>query len=186
MNTGFLVVGSVLWLGMAIFYFMLFRRFKLQGRTSLSRIYLTLGILMATPVLVAITDSLLAMTGAKLSYALAVIPVFLFPIALVPAILGFQAWLSVLVADLARRKGRSWEMFFLLSIFVGPLIMWIAVASLSPAPGILPQTSMASDSTSKVDPDVLDQISKLGELKIQGLITEEEFEIKKSHLLSRL
>jgi Short C-terminal domain len=38
----------------------------------------------------------------------------------------------------------------------------------------------------KSDPSIPDQIRQLGELRDQGLVTPEEFETKKTELLSRL
>jgi uncharacterized membrane protein len=91
-------------------------------------------------------------------------------------LLGF---VSVAVADMARKKGRSFTAFFFLSVFVSPLIMWIVAASIADASNVAPVVAKESQ-------DLTEQISKLGELLSRGLISEDEFQTKKSELLNRI
>ena len=44
----------------------------------------------------------------------------------------------------------------------------------------------AQPATASQAPDVMDQLKKLGELRDAGVLTDEEFEVKKAELLSRL
>lgn len=95
-------------------------------------------------------------------------------------ILGFAG----LVANMAKAKGRSWIAFFWLSVFFTPILMWIIAATITPIPGSKDYVPFAA--TVVTEPDSLEQIKKLGKLREQGLITDEEFEIKKRDLLNRL
>jgi hypothetical protein len=186
MDTILFIAGAVLWVVVGALYFVLYRRYKRAKRVALSRLFLVFGILLSIPVAIVVVESLLVAAGVKLSYGWAVIPVFLFPLDLGIVFTGIQVWLSVLVADLAKRKGRGWEVFFFLSVFVSPLLMWIIAVSLSPLAGSADDTTVGSVPTSPLAPDLVEQIKKLGELLDQGLITEQDFEAKKNDLLNRI
>lgn len=91
-----------------------------------------------------------------------------------------------LIADMAARKGRSWQAFFWLSLLVTPIVMLIIAASVSPLPGSVAYVAPVSTPSNSGSPDVAKEIEKLGSLKEQGLITKAEFEAKKKELLDRI
>jgi hypothetical protein len=97
--------------------------------------------------------------------------------------LGFAG----LIANMAHSKGRSWTAFFWLSLLFTPILMWIIAATVSPLPGskdYLPINGNIAIKSETLDP--VDQIKKLGKLREQGLLTEEEFLEKKTDLLTRI
>jgi uncharacterized membrane protein len=49
------------------------------------------------------------------------------PLLLVAVVITFLLWIAALIANQAALKGRSWQSFFILSIFF-PFIMWIVVS----------------------------------------------------------
>lgn len=89
--------------------------------------------------------------------------------------------LAIAIATTAEQKGRSFDAFFLLSIIFSPLIMGIIAISLSPS-----SANKSNVSTSITTPDVAEQIKKLNDLMAQGILTKEEFELKKKQLLERI
>ena len=92
--------------------------------------------------------------------------------------------LSALIADYAKKKGRSWIAFFWLSVIVGPIIMWIVAVAISPTSD---STSTSSSSTSAAqNSDSADQLKKLSDLYKEGILSKEEFESKKKELLDRI
>lgn len=111
------------------------------------------------------------------------------PFGLIGAYIGFFILLlgiNSLIADLAKSKGRSWAAFFWLSILFSPLIMWIIAATVSPLPGSAAYLAPVVATSNPGSPDIAKEIEKLGSLKVQGLITEAEFEAKKKELLDRI
>jgi hypothetical protein len=96
-------------------------------------------------------------------------------------------WISLPIATLAERKGRSWPLFFWLSALISPLIMIIIAAAISTQPN--PQSSSVTplgESEAKHVTSVPSQIQELGLLRDAGLLTDEEFSSKKTELLGRL
>ena len=90
-----------------------------------------------------------------------------------------------LVGNAATTKGRSWDAFFLLSVFVSPLIMGIIAASVSAtAEGVI--KNVKPDSPAASVSQVPDQLRQLMQMREQGLVSESEFEAKKAEILSRL
>ena len=90
--------------------------------------------------------------------------------------------LVALIADMAKRKGRSWAVFFWLALLFSPLIMWIIAASISPLPNseayVAPPANQQSGNV-----DSTEQLKKLAELREAGILTKAEFEAKKKELL---
>lgn len=108
-----------------------------------------------------------------LAFALTIISVFI-----------YWLTLSALIADYAKKKGRSWIAFFWLSVIVGPIIMWIVAVAISPTSD---STSTSSSSTSAAqNSDSADQLKKLSDLYKEGILSKEEFESKKKELLDRI
>lgn len=87
-----------------------------------------------------------------------------------------------LIADMAARKGRSWQAFFWLSLLVTPLVMLIIAASISPQAGSAAYVAPTQSGT----PDSAEQLKKLAELRDEGILTKAEFEAKKKELLDRI
>lgn len=125
-----------------------------------------------------------------LPFGLLAIGGFGFEWALVVSALGLVILifgLCGLIADMAKGKGRSWAAFFWLSILFTPILMWIIAATISPLPGS--ETYRPIDVAANIprsEPDHAQQISALGALKDQGLITADEFENKKKEILERM
>ena len=90
------------------------------------------------------------------------------------------------IADKAEKKGRSWEAFFWLSMLFSPILMLIIVELISPLPSSVAHSSSESAARASFSPDLMDQIKKLGDLRDQGLITDQDFEAKKNELLNRI
>ena len=101
-------------------------------------------------------------------------------------ILIVQFFIARAIANLAKRKGRSWAAFFWLSFLVSPIIMWIIAATISPIAGSATYVDPVSAPSSPGSVDIAKEIEKLGSLKEQGLITKAEFEAKKKELLDRI
>lgn len=96
--------------------------------------------------------------------------------------------LGIAIGQAAQDKGRSFQVFFLLSLLLSPVVMGIIVASVSPLPGskkYQPHQFQAADSNNSTD-SLTDEIERLGELKAKGLISQEEFDAKKTELLKRI
>jgi drug/metabolite transporter (DMT)-like permease len=89
--------------------------------------------------------------------------------------------LSGLIADVAKSKGRSWAAFFWMSSLISPLIIWIIVSAMSPAPAVQPFGNQANFN----DP-VAAKLTELQALLDRGLISRSEFEQKRAELLSRI
>jgi hypothetical protein len=64
--------------------------------------------------------------------------------------------------------------------------MWIIVEAISPLPGSVAYSSPELVTRVSVAPDLTEQIKKLGDLRDQGLITDQDFEAKKNELLNRI
>lgn len=101
--------------------------------------------------------------------------------------------LCSLVAQAAERKGRSHQAWFWIAFGFGVVVPAVIVAIIAPlqeqrasigpgsrdASGQIPTASTASDeATSKAD-----AIKKLAELRDQGILTDEEFNIEKAKVL---
>lgn len=91
------------------------------------------------------------------------------------------ALLSAMVADSAELSNRSWLSFFWLSLLISPLVTWLVVAALKPE-----STQNQIDLTADQNQPPLEQIEKLGSLLRQGLISQEEFDKKKTSLLDEV
>ena len=80
--------------------------------------------------------------------------------------------LSTLIADTAKRKGRSWAAFFWLSVLVSPVIMGIIVASLGQRSELdFPE----SGKPTKDERSLESRLMELQELKDKGLLSDNEF-----------
>lgn len=110
------------------------------------------------------------------------------PIAIIFLVSLFVLYVSLfgLIADMAAKKGRSWQAFFWLSLLVTPIVMLIIAASVSPLPGSAAYVAPVPTPSNPGSPDIAQEIEKLGSLKEQGLITKAEFEAKKKELLDRI
>lgn len=186
MDTSFFIASAIIWVVVGGLYFFLSSRYRRANRVVLSRLFLAFGILLALPVVLVIAFSLTLAAGIKLWSGLGVLPALLSAPAVGVLFTGIQVWLSVLIADLARRKGRGWELFFFLSVFVSPPIMWIIALSISPTSGSQGHNAPTQEVSTPLAQDLVEQIKKLGELKEQGLISDEDFENKKNDLLKRI
>jgi hypothetical protein len=98
------------------------------------------------------------------------------------AFLVLYVALVALIADMAKRKGRSWAVFFWLALLFSPLIMWIIAASISPQAGSAAYVAPPQSG----NPDSTEQLKKLAELRDEGILTKAEFESKKKDLLDRI
>lgn len=87
---------------------------------------------------------------------------------------------SILIADTAKRKGRSWAAFFWLSVLVSPIIMGIIVASLGQQSAPHPSES---SKPSKDDQSLEYRLLELNGLKDKGVVSEEEFAQAKKKIL---
>jgi len=90
----------------------------------------------------------------------------------------FNIIFAFVIAYAAQRKGRSWAAFFWLTILVGPIIMGIIVATISP---VRPTTVQVVNPNS----DISQKITELASMRDKGLLTEAEFESKKRELLDK-
>ena len=96
----------------------------------------------------------------------------------------------IVPAMIASGKGRSGMGFFLLSLFLSPLIGLIAALIASPAQK--PQTVIVNQSPGVVQPiphehiveDHVAVLERLSGLREKGIISEEEFITEKSKLLN--
>jgi hypothetical protein len=111
------------------------------------------------------------------------VPGWVFSVLTVVGLLLVVLSLASLIADLAEHKGRSWAAFFWLSVVLGPLIMSIVAASVSPFPD---SPGYVSPRVALDGPDAADQIKKLSDLQKEGIITKAEFAAKKKDLLDRM
>lgn len=185
-NNFFVVLSSIIWIGLAVLFITLSLRYRQANRTAFSRIFLSVGIAMAVPMVIALADSIWGMLGLKIATVMAVLPALLFPAVLLVAILGVNIWLSSLVADLAEKKGKGWQEYFLLSVFLSPLIIWIVVSSAGITSRDNQDLAQVSPSVQAVSSDLIEKVRKLTELKDLGLITQQEYELKKLELLASL
>ena len=96
--------------------------------------------------------------------------------------------LSVAIGETAEKKGRSFNGFWGLSIFISPVIMGIIVMTMAPLPGSagFVNSAAASVPETKSAADHADQIRKLSSLLESGILTQEEFDTKKKDLLNRI
>jgi hypothetical protein len=92
------------------------------------------------------------------------------------------ALIGLVIADIAERKGRSWDAFFWLSVLVSPILMWIIVATIKSDKQVVSHQA----ATSPVEVTVTSKLQELQNLLDSKLITEEEFEIKRKELLGRI
>ncbi len=103
---------------------------------------------------------------------------------------AISMWVSLPIAALAVRKGRSWPLFYWLSALVSPVIMLIIAAVISPPAdkgGVRESPSLGVPApTTSATVSVTVQIQELGLLRDQGLLTDEEFDAKKTELLNRI
>lgn len=79
---------------------------------------------------------------------------------------------SILIADTAKRKGRSWAAFFWLSVLVSPVIMGIIVASLGQPSDRGPGESREP---AKSEQSLESKLMELQNLKDKGLLSDNEF-----------
>lgn len=94
--------------------------------------------------------------------------------------------ISLLIANAAEAKGRSFIAFFMFSVLLSPIIMGIIVATIGPQSASSKTFTNPSSSIDKTGTDPAAQLKKLGSLRNEGLITAEEFEAKKKELLDRI
>ncbi len=129
----------------------------------------------------------LIFAGFVLTY-LSLFPAFMAVISLglglLLLIFSLFSLMGVSIANQASQKGRSWLAFFWLTILVGPLVMWIIAATISPLPN---ENTFANQPQSvNKNHDFAEQLIKLAELKEAGVLSQEEFDAKKSDLLDRI
>lgn len=96
--------------------------------------------------------------------------------------------LSLLIANSADKKGRSFWGFFWLTMIAGPIIMGIVVVAISP---ITPKRrsvvgSSRTQTSAQTLNDVPSQIERLAELRDKGILTDAEFDQKKQQLLDKI
>ena len=70
--------------------------------------------------------------------------------------------------------------------FFSCLLLWIVAFPVYLAKRNEYKQAAAVDTMSALEPDIPSQISKLAELRAQGILTEEEFQTKKRELLARM
>jgi LytS/YehU family sensor histidine kinase len=97
--------------------------------------------------------------------------------ALVLVALGVVGAIAAVVADAARKKGRTFSTFFWLSYLVSPIVMGIIVATLPPL--TKPSNSVKTSGNSSDSAE----IEKLASLRDSGVLSEEEFASAKRRLL---
>ena len=87
---------------------------------------------------------------------------------------------SILIADTAKRKGRSWAAFFWLSVLVSPVIMGIIVASLGRPNDRDPAESREP---AKSEQSLESKLMELQNLKEKGILSNDEFDKAKKKAL---
>lgn len=93
------------------------------------------------------------------------------------AVLFVYGLLCMAVGNYAETKGHSPWLFLFLSILLSPLFGLIIA--------LLVEDRSNRSETSRRSGDVAEEVSKLGELKREGLLNEEEFAAAKSRVIGR-
>jgi len=94
---------------------------------------------------------------------------------LVLMMMSLFSMFGTLIGKAAVQKGRSFWAFFILSLLIGPLVMGIVVAIVSPTPGS-PRAQVSTTTTSSTTPDLETTLGELKNLHDKGLITDEEYD----------
>jgi hypothetical protein len=98
---------------------------------------------------------------------------------LTAGIAAVMAFIGVGISNEAEKKGRDWDSFFGLFIFLGPILTAIIVA-------VLPYKESQGETKTSSSKDISSAIVELSALMNQGVITPAEFEKKKQELLKRI
>lgn len=97
-------------------------------------------------------------------------------------IIGWIA-LSVLCGIYAGNKGKSFFGYFLLAIFLSPLVGFVAAYVIEDESKTFKSNEIKNNNQDKINNSVSDEIIKLNELKEKGILTEEEFNDQKNKIL---
>jgi uncharacterized membrane protein len=105
-------------------------------------------------------------------------------------VIGTSVWVLVDSNSIGVKKGKIGGLFNMgpAGWFFSCLLLWIVAfpAYIVKRSEYKRMATMGGHPSATQGEDVPSQIGKLGELKAQGLLTEEEFQTKKNELLSRM